>query len=433
MLSPDEDRKLRSAFGRFAMSECRQAGIDVVSRHYERQHWFHCDCRPGLSRPPTLFLVSGEHIQREARDDPNATPHADACVFARDPAEQHDLVRSYRRPTNETRLCLVRKFTDVSAQPEHHPRTQLVSTRVPQPALATVLRSLLARSGLNKLYASEPLHGEKERQIGFLRGAAAEFTLAPGRSLEPWLATSLGEYYHLLERLNKIIGSWERPHGLFLETFDRIEDNTLYPKRTDLKPIRIEGKLQVFGEGEELHRPPYLVLGLLSQPHRHARTVELIKAYSHPCVAWDRLMLVDSRLERETLALLIACRERLAPRGITFTIEKPLFDKGPAEAEDPREVCIPDFLLRARGPEFDNRVVVVETMGYDDAPYRERKRRMRSLFERLGADSHPVPVIEHDRFAPDRTQGAIDAAFCERVCAALTADGQRGVAQSLHG
>jgi hypothetical protein len=421
-LSLDEDIKLRNAFGRFAKIECRQAGIDVVSTHYQKHHWFHCDCRPDQERAPTLFLVSGNHIQREPHDDPNVTAHDDGCEFARDPDEQKKLVRSYTIPDNETQLSLVRKFSEAAVETNPEPRTRFVSTKAPQPALATVLRSLLRRSKLNKLYPQAPLRGEKSKQVGHLCEAAQEFTLAPGRSLNLWLATSLDELYWLKEKLNASIGDWERPYGLFLETFDRIENNTLYPTRPDRKPIRVEGSLHIFGEGKELRRPPYLVIGLLSQPDRHAKKVELIKAYAHPCVAWNRLMLVDSRLERETLKLLIACRDRLAPQGIKVSIEKPLFDAGPPETDNAREVCIPDFLLRARGPKYDQRIVVVETMGYDDAKYRERKRRMRPLFEQIGPGPHPVPVIEHDRYLPNKTQGAIDAEFCEKVCMSLMTD-----------
>ena len=64
-----------------------------------------------------------------------------------------------------------------------------------------------------------------------------------------------------------------------------------------------------------------------------------------------------------------------------------------------REVCIPDFILRPQGHGIRHQLVVVETMGTDDPPYRERKRRMRPLFEQIGNGPYPVPVIEHDRFS----------------------------------
>src|SRR5271165_1868935 len=85
-LTPDEDRKLRLAFGRFADNRHRRAGEDVVSSHYEKKRCFHCDCRPDATKAPLLFLVTGTHIRREI--DGKGTPHDEGCEFARDHEEQ---------------------------------------------------------------------------------------------------------------------------------------------------------------------------------------------------------------------------------------------------------------------------------------------------------------------------------------------------------
>ena len=180
------------------------------------------------------------------------------------------------------------------------------------------------------------------------------------------------------------------------------------------------GKLTIFGEGENHNRPPYLVIGLLSLPDQNAKSVELLNAYAHPCVAWNRLTLVDSQNERDTLALLIKCRDWLATNHhVTFTIEKPLFDKGPKETDDPREVCIPDFILRPKGSGVINPLIVVETMGYDTVDYRTRKARMRSLFERVGPGPFPVPVVEHDRFLPNVSGRFADSLFLRKILKAI--------------
>jgi hypothetical protein len=239
--------------------------------------------------------------------------------------------------------------------------------------------------------------------------------------LKQWLATCLPGYYRLRERLNRRIEGWKRPYGLFIDTFDRIEDRVLYPTRVDLKPLHVTGSLTVFGEGEILRRPPYLVIGLVTRPEREAQSVDLLRAYAHPCVAWDRFTLVDSQLERETLALLISCRERLRKsHGVSFGIEKPLYDRGPPETDNGRKVCIPDFILRPKGENIRHPLIVIETMGYDDADYRERKLGMRPLFEQNGGGPHPVPVIEHDRFAMAPKEA--DAEFCKTVCRAIVGD-----------
>jgi hypothetical protein len=404
-LSSDEDRKLRLAFGRFAEQKHRKAGEDVVSVHYEKKRCFHCDCRPDAPKAPMLFLVTGTHIRREA--DGKGTPHDEGCDFAREADEQKRLVRTYQRPPDEYRLNLVRNFSDAKVEP---PSMAAITTKRSRPTLAKVLCSLLHEARLDRFFSTTPLHGNREQQIGDLMNAAEKFSLAPGQPLKHWLATSLRDYYRLKERLNHSMATWQRPYGLFIETFDRIENNTLYPKRPDLKPLHVTGRLTVFGEGETLRRPPYLVIGLLSQPSRKARSVELLNAYAHPCVAWDRLTLVDSQLERETLALLMSCRDWLAENhNVTFTIEKPVFDKGPDESDNPRELCLPDFILHPKGDGVTGKDIVVETMGFDDTVYRERKKRIRPLFEQIGS------VIEHDRFLTDRMPQESDKIFCEFV------------------
>lgn len=421
-LSADEDAKLRKAFGRFAKAEHRQAGTDVVSAHYEKRHWFHCDCRPGAQRPPTLFLVIGSHLQREPHDNPNATAHDANCDFAYEPDEQKHFVSSYRRPReDESHLDLVHDFADADAEPR---AMRHISSGSPRPTLARVLCSLLHKAHLDRFFSNTPLRAGREgrdRQVDDLLDAAEGFTLAPGQPLKQWLATCLPGYYRLRERLNRSMAAWKRPHGVFIDTFDRIEDKVLYPTRPDRKPLRVTGGLTVFGEGGTLRRPPYLVIGLVTQPEREAKSVELLRAYAHPCVAWDRFTLIDSQLERETLALLISCRERLRKNhGVAYSIEKPLYDRGPPETDDPREVCIPDFILRPTGENIRHPLIVIETMGYDDAAYRERKRRMRRLFEQIGRGPHPVPVIEHDRFSMATKEA--DAEFCKTICRAVVDD-----------
>ena len=400
---------------RFAEQQYRQDGEAVVSVHYEKHRCFHCDCRAAAPHAPLLFLVTGTHIRREPEG--KGIPHDESCDFAREPDEQKRLINSYRRqkPEDEHQFNLLRNFSENNSPPQR--RTLSVTTNRSRPTLAKVLCSLMHQAKLDRFYAADSLRGDREKQIANLEEAAASFTLAPDQKLSRWFATSLRDYYDLKKRLDAGLEGWKRPHGLFIETFDRIENNTLYPKRNDKRPIKITGKLTVFGEGENIRRPPYLVIGLLTQPSRDADAVELLNAYAHPCVAWDRLTLVDSQLERETLELLMSCRDWLAKNcDIEVTIKKPLFDVGPHETEDPRELCLPDFILDSRGQGVLQQRVVIETMGYNDPVYRERKQRMHSLFERIGQYSHPVPVIEHDRFKSDMTDKEVDFHFRQTVC-----------------
>lgn len=174
----------------------------------------------------------------------------------------------------------------------------------------------------------------------------------------------------------------------------------------------MEGKLSIFGERNDAISPPYLVIGLVTKDNPESDEAIVARAYAHPCVDWSRLTLVDSQLERETLDIIINCRDWISERfGIAMTITKPLFDVGPpVETSGPRELCLPDFVIEPIGQGVTHPTVVVETMGYSDVDYRDRKKRLRPLFEKVGIQigTEPTPVVEHDRFrtglrvTPDR-------------------------------
>jgi len=416
-LTAEEDLKLRRAFGKFAEWQYRNDGAKIVSAHYEKQRWFHCDCRPDMQRPPTLFLVNGTHIKRE--DDGDGTPHTETCDFIRYAHEQKKLTCINISSDNDARpFNLLHNFGDEYASKRSY--TSSISFRDPKPKLARVLFRLLKKAQLNCLDPTTPLRSGKEgseKQKSDLKLAAQTFPLVRGRWASYWLATSLKEYYVLKRRLEQKPDDWQRPHGLFIEAFNRIEDNVLYPTKEGQEPIPVTGQLAIFGESGTMCRPPYMVIGVLGYPTREAHKVELINAYAHPCVAWDRLIPVDSQLERETFGLLVSCRDwLLTNHNIKMTIEKPLFDIKSEKTSDLQALCKPDFILRCQnGGKTLQKLVVIETMGYDVADYRERKTRMRPLFEHIYNNHHPVPIIEHDRFKPMSPKEA-DSAFKHDVC-----------------
>jgi hypothetical protein len=111
VLSADEDRALRLAFGRFAKPAAKSAGAAVVRRyqHLGFGNWFFCDCQDSGCRPPTLIPVLESYIRRHT--DPAWPQHADGCDFQREPAEQRAITRSYARPPSGP-LRLLQSFPD---------------------------------------------------------------------------------------------------------------------------------------------------------------------------------------------------------------------------------------------------------------------------------------------------------------------------------
>ena len=128
-------------------------------------------------------------------------------------------------------------------------------------------------------------------------------------------------------------------------------------------------------------------------------------------------MLVDSDLERQTLQQLRSLQSWLQTmRGIALTIEKPLFDLGPPPGEDdaPRPPCIPDFIVRAPGVGRGGcSVAIVETMGFADEAYRERKVRMHAVMRHaLGG----APLIAHEfHEPPGQQQSRRDSRFWQEL------------------
>jgi hypothetical protein len=165
--------------------------------------------------------------------------------------------------------------------------------------------------------------------------------------------------------------------------------------------------------------------------------VEVLKAYLHPCVTAGHLMLVDSDLERRTLAVLVQLQTWLRERkALRVTIKKPVFDlpeiAGGLLLEDGQSSgpCIPDFVVQATDVmEGGSEKLIVETMGYADEVYRDRKARTHTLMsEALGG----APVVQHDfHFPLDQIQVARDRRFWLECRWILTGLGQGATAGAV--
>ena len=176
--------------------------------------------------------------------------------------------------------------------------------------------------------------------------------------------------------------------------------------------LPVLGRIAAYGERPqdepgpaEGARAPYLALCALARS-APGEPVQPLSAYVHPCASMDRIMLLDSDLERQTLAILIAFQRRMAQRHQTVvTIAKPMESLGPAQREDgtPLPALIPDFVVTARYPDGGERRVVVETMGYADDGYRNRKL---VLHPQMGRAAGAIAVVEHDFHVPAHWQQA---------------------------
>ena len=146
-----------------------------------------------------------------------------------------------------------------------------------------------------------------------------------------------------------------------------LEARTIYFLNEAGQPfsVPVTGELTVFGGDCSSARFPMLVIGALRK--RSDGSVHLEKAYAHPVASEKNLMLVDSNLQRQTLAdLLSVCLWLYKTKGITVDIKKPLYNgKGATEK--------PDFVLSISTKGGVESCLIVETMGFDDVQHEARK------------------------------------------------------------
>ena len=268
-VTPEEDRSLRAAFGRYAappptsadptctadgppFPAARAAAIPVV-RHYQQLGagcWFLCDCRPGAERPPALAPVSQTHIRRH--QDARWPVHCDACDFRRDPAEQREISASYRPPPRDRPMRLVRALTGGAEVMEH--RLVGSSRHSKRPRLARLLMRLLTDAGLQRI---EPGGGPPPAwrppplvdQVKAIWAAARSVELDTGVRLPAFLCTSPARLPELMARIaapGPVRFAHTRPHGVLIARVGTIGAGVLHPLSGPAIPVR--GRLAVWAE-----------------------------------------------------------------------------------------------------------------------------------------------------------------------------------------
>ncbi len=315
------------------------------------------------------------------------------------------------------------------------PLAKSVSVARRRLGLANLLVEVLERSSIQKLdeYSKNSDRRIFDEQIERIEEIAEQINLDDGQPMSNWFATSFAEYMRLRKRLDDELDDWRngRPHGIYLDTFSRIVDTTLFHGETANTPyIQVDGHLYIYG-GYEAARVPYLAICVVAKPSPGEKP-RVIRAYAHPCLSRTNWALVDSALEKETLDQIIACKQYLNAFGIEIGILKPLSDMGPRHVSE-RPVCIPDFVISANGPNVLASTVVVETMGYQTASYRNRKREMKKWFHQVGAVRDKItPVIKHDRNGESQPEAMarIDSEFWMTLRNTLSS--VRGPRPTLH-
>ncbi|MBN9560438.1 MAG: hypothetical protein J0H14_06865 [Alphaproteobacteria bacterium] len=411
-LTFEEDRVLRAAFGRYGGSaEAREAAAAVVRRCQQRRggDWFLCDCLPGAERPPALVPVSQTHIRRHQVT--RWPVHCDTCDFYREPDEQREVTASYSAAAASRPLRLARPLAVAPASLER--RFHAASQHGRRSGLTRLLLRLVSDAGLQCIGPGWRPPSLVD-QVAAIWTAARPIEIDAGVRLTEFLCTSPSRRGELVARIGAVQpGRFmrTRPHGVLIARVAAIGNGTLEPVAGE--PIPVSGRLAVFGERAALDRDtpadrhvraPYLAICVLGRAAPE-ESIEVLSAYAHPCAAERHLMLLDSNLERHTLAQLRSLQSWLArKKNLPTSIDKPMFDVASERVDGlPRPPCIPDFVMQSA-----TATAVVETMGYADAAYRERKLRVHpAMAAALGG-----PVLMHDfHEPPGRLQAWRDERF----------------------
>ncbi len=407
-LDPDEDHILRVAFGQYGGSaQARADAMPIIRRLQttDRGYWVLCDCRPAQSKPPALVPVLETFLRRHVTED--WPQHAQACEFFREPAEQSEISRSYQ-PLAKSQVRLVRSFEVAAAASPARLEIALTARRRPQ--LARLLVRLLTEAGLQKVepgFKPAPI----PEQMKAIWPVARDISLDQSVRMADAMCMSLAKLPALMQQIATTPDEkyrHTRPHGVLLVRIQSMQTGLLRTLNGEELPVT--GRLALFGDRPEDEpgagvdaRSPYLGLCIVARP-APGEAVQIVAAYVHPCASLDRMMLVDSDAERQTLNMLKKFQYALLKKtGAVVTIEKPMDSIAPEQGPEgvPLPPIIPDFIVTARERGGQERRVVIETMGYSDQGYRERKARLHPEMQRA-ADAGAV--INHDFHEPGHWQ-----------------------------
>ncbi|GAB2790016.1 hypothetical protein GCM10027021_10650 [Dyella kyungheensis] len=307
--------------------------------------------------------------------------HRDTCPFVRDRPEHSEAAWSVpRRAPNGLGVLSALKASDYGRRRDVGPRRGAASSKR-LPSLAGVLFKVLEAAGLHRVDATRrTVSSDKEK----LRRALASLSLDGHGAIpaDKYVRLSFHDFTKLERELARLNGvPWPRklhPQGLLIDQLKDIDvrdDGSKWLIPTYGEPLEVAGRLYLPGAGTA---GPYVAIALVAILPGEARAA-IHRAYVHPLYSFDEWLPVDSDLERRTLSILMDKLHFQANRAKNpYEIEKPLLDIAP-DPTAPEVRVRPDFVVFSHGKKL-----VVETMGYTDPEYLERKDRTHALMTTIG-------------------------------------------------
>lgn len=401
-LNDAEESAVRKVCGRRegGSPEDKSLALDVLTEMRRTDAWLACSCVAGDAPPMNSANLRSDTgtIYLQAF----STPHDARCPMFREMKEDDTTTRSGTRKTAGSRPVSYRSFLP---RDESGARLQ---TAVPRPEdgddrmrrkrrprLARLLLTLIEDAGLNVINRLAPFPSSPAREaIDRLAAVTRQNEFARGRLLSeiirfrplmnqdeqqrlmlqlenptlPWPAGRARHFYQIF-----ISGEVTRERASFRF---RDEEEVLF---TPEKGLRING------ESQDGLRPPYWVI--LEFRRSADGSIVCSDGYAHALHSRSYPVPVDSGLERQTIASLARCAEWLSKKKeapvSSIHLKKPLFDYA-VTVDDEEGYVLPDFVLEATTRDGDKHTFIIETMGYQDEDYIERKSRQHRGMRELG-------------------------------------------------
>jgi len=398
-LSAEEETSVKKFFGdkKVFSSEQQILAAKIITEMREFSVWLHCSCIAGDSSALNSAKLRNESMKLYLSGFGH--PHTLSCPMYREFKEDADATGTGTRKTAGSKPLNFRDFlpyeesdATVSASGKRENNNDDRTRRKRRPKLARLLLTLIAEAGINKLSQLYPLPSVRPKEaIEALAGVTHAQEFIRGRRLSEIVnfqpAMSEQGQEKLMLELERTDANWPaRKARVFYQIFmsDTVSrDKVEFSWNGGSRVFTPERGVSINGEAQEGARPPYWVI--LAFKRNAEGQVICSEGYAHALFRRTCPVPVDSQLERQTMESISTAVKWLKAKSdsVTLSLEKPVFDIE-VEIEGEKGFVLPDFLLNAEVAGTGTHTVVIETMGYTDDEYCERKSEQHKGMSTLG-------------------------------------------------
>jgi len=397
--------------GKVRSARDKETALAVLKEMRQHEVWLSCGCMPGDETPmnsaklmqetQTLFLAgfNAPHSKdcpmfRLIKGDEKTTAIGARRQSGSKPVNYRDFL-----PHEESDATLKAPTPAARGFEDKTQRTQL-------PRLARLLLTLIEAAGLNVIDTLWPMPERPAREaIAALNMVTAQHQFIRGRLLSEIVrlqpTMSLAAQENLMNKLEQPNKPW--PAGkarIFYQIFmsDQISrEIAIFTFNGGQQEFRPNKEISINGEMQDGLRPPYWVI--LSFLRADDGKIVCNEGYAHALFRRNCPLPVDSGLERQTIKSIIEAANWIHKlKGVTppaLSLKKPVFDIE-VDHEGEKGFVLPDFILTAIPPGGTENNIVIETMGYTDDDYCERKAEQHKGMRQIGKLYTDPPRWPHE-------------------------------------